>query len=66
MPGKNGMEVSDEIGDVRPGIKIILISGYTPEIMNGKGLIHYGVDVLSKPFSSSELLLKVRQVLDRS
>ncbi|MEA5115556.1 MAG: PAS domain S-box protein [Geobacteraceae bacterium] len=66
MPGKNGMEVSSEIRDGWPGTRIILISGYAPEIMCGKGLVAEGVDVLSKPFSNRELLLKVRQMLDRS
>jgi len=65
MPGRNGKEVLDEIARTDPGIKAIFMSGYTGDIVVGKGVNEESVDFLQKPLSVPALLSKVREVLDR-
>ncbi len=65
MPGKNGKEVFDEIAGFDPGVKAIFMSGYTGDIVIGKGVLEERMDFLQKPLSAAKLLEKVREVLDR-
>jgi len=65
MPGGNGKEVFDEISRINPGVKAIFMSGYTGDVVIGKGIKEEGVDFLQKPLSVPALLAKVREVLDR-
>ncbi|MEW6418322.1 MAG: PAS domain S-box protein [Nitrospirota bacterium] len=65
MPKKNGKEVYDRIKKVRPDIKAIFMSGYTADIIHKKGILEEGVDIILKPISLDELLIKAREVLDK-
>jgi CheY-like chemotaxis protein len=64
MPKMNGKEALDEIRQIRPGIKAIFSSGYAPDTIRQKASLADGVHLIAKPASPSELLKKVRQVLD--
>jgi PAS domain S-box-containing protein len=65
MPKKNGKEVSEAIRKVSLQTKILFMSGYTMDIVKTNELIETGVDFIHKPFPPRELLIKVREVLDR-
>ena len=65
MPRKNGKEMFDELKRIKPGIKVIFITGYSADIIQSKGLNDEGVNFLTKPFDKIELLQKTREVLDR-
>ncbi|MBI5373926.1 MAG: response regulator [Candidatus Schekmanbacteria bacterium] len=65
MPKKNGKEVYSEIKKINPEIKVIFTSGYTGDIINKVDLTGGESDFVSKPIFPSELLKKVREVLDR-
>jgi PAS domain S-box-containing protein len=65
MPRMNGKEAYDEIRRMKPGVRAIFTSGYSADIIHDKGLIAEKYDYLSKPLLPSELLKKVREVLDR-
>jgi two-component system NtrC family sensor kinase len=64
MPKMNGKEALDEIRKIRPGIKAIFSSGYAPETIQQKASLADGIHLIAKPASPTELLKKVRQVLD--
>ncbi|MDZ4184947.1 MAG: PAS domain-containing protein, partial [Desulfuromonadales bacterium] len=64
MPKMNGKEALDEIRQLRPDIKAIFSSGYAPETIRQKAALAEGVHLIAKPASPTELLKKVRQVLD--
>ncbi len=64
MPKMNGKEALDEIRQIRPGIKAIFSSGYAPDTIRQKAALADGVHLIAKPASPTELLKKVRQVLD--
>jgi len=65
MPKMNGREAYEEIRRVRPDMKILFISGYAGDILNGKGNIGKEFDFVAKPVPPEELLSKVREILDR-
>jgi PAS domain S-box-containing protein len=65
MPGKNGKEVLDEIRMLKPGIKVVFISGYAADVIHDRGMLDEGTDLVQKPFNKNVLLQKVREILDR-
>ena len=65
MPKKNGKEVAEAIKKVNPKAKILFMSGYTMDIIKGKELEDAGSDFIHKPFTPKDLLIKVREILDR-
>ena len=64
MPQKNGKEVSRFIEQIKPGTKVIFISGYTADIFNKEEMFEEGINFLSKPLLHKELLVTVRTLLD--
>jgi PAS domain S-box-containing protein len=67
MPGMNGKELSERLKELRPNLKVVLISGYTADVIAHRGVLDPGVAFLHKPFSPEELTAKVREALtDRS
>jgi PAS domain S-box-containing protein len=65
MPKMNGKECLDEIRKIRPGVKAIFMSGYTADIIQKAKGPAEDVDLILKPVSPNDLLIKVREVLDR-
>jgi CheY-like chemotaxis protein len=65
MPKKSGKEVCDEMRKINPHVKVLFTSGYTADMINRKGILQEGVDFISKPLTPHDLLLKVREVLDK-
>lgn len=49
---------------IKPDIKMLFTSGYTANLIYKKGILDEGMNFISKPASPSELLRKVREVLD--
>jgi CheY-like chemotaxis protein len=66
MPRKNGLEAYEEIKKARPGTRVLIMSGYTKDIIFNKGFGDKAVKFISKPLSPEELLKKVREVLDKT
>jgi CheY-like chemotaxis protein/two-component sensor histidine kinase len=65
MPKKNGKEVYKEIKKAKSEMKVIFISGYSADLINKKGILEAGMNFISKPVSPDDLLIKVRDVLDK-
>jgi PAS domain S-box-containing protein len=64
MPGMNGREFAEKAVKLRPGMKVLLMSGYTDEISKA-GFLHPGLQFIEKPFTSNSLALKIRDVLEQ-
>lgn len=64
MPKKSGKDVFDALGAIDPHIKILFTSGYTADIIGKKGILEAGLEFIRKPVSPSDLLRKVRAILD--
>jgi len=63
MPGMSGYDLSRRLTQVRPTLKVLLISGYTDRTVSGADAIDPNTPFLQKPFTSVSLAAKVREVL---
>ena len=64
MPGMNGKELKDRLEALRPGMKVIFMSGYTADVVAHRGILDASVNFLQKPFTPLALARKVREVLN--
>jgi signal transduction histidine kinase/DNA-binding response OmpR family regulator len=65
MPKMSGKDVYDEIRKMESDVRVLFISGYPQDILQGKGLLEEKCDLIMKPVSPQDLLRKIREVLDR-
>ena len=65
MPGASGPALFQRLVTHCPGLRVLYVSGYTSDAIAQQGNVQAGFAFLQKPFSSTELKRKVRDVLDR-
>ena len=63
MPGMNGREMAQEIALLRPGLKVLFMSGYSSEIVAKRGIMEKGMHFIQKPFDMEALNLKIQETL---
>jgi two-component system cell cycle sensor histidine kinase/response regulator CckA len=66
MPETGGPEIVSRLSALRPGIKILSMSGGADDAVLRRSLTEAGVGVLQKPFAYDDLARRVRQLLDAS
>lgn len=68
MPSMNGKELSEHIQKLRPGIRVLFMSGYSADILEQMQAsdLPTGLQVLQKPFTALSLAQHVRAILDHS
>jgi CheY-like chemotaxis protein/nitrogen-specific signal transduction histidine kinase len=64
MPKMLGKEVAEQIGQLRPDIEVLFMSGYAQPVLASQGRLEPGVALVEKPFSEAALLAKAGQVLN--
>ena len=64
MPGGlSGREVAIRARELRPGIKVLLTSGYAEELVHGDDLEREQLRVLRKPYHQADLVAALRAIL---
>ena len=63
MPTMNGKDLKGRIEKLKPGIKVLYMSGYTADVIAHRGVLSEGAHFIQKPFSVNALARKVREVL---
>jgi PAS domain S-box-containing protein len=64
MPEMNGRDLSRQIRNFYPNIKVLFMSGYTADVIAHQGVLDGGVHFIQKPFSNKDMAAKIREVLD--
>jgi PAS domain S-box-containing protein len=65
MPGMSGPQLVEQLREEHPRLAALFMSGYTSDAVLRHGIETGEADFLQKPFSTSALAAKLRQVLDR-
>ena len=63
MPQMSGPVVAEKVAALRPGIKVLYMSGYTDDAIVHLGVLSQGMPFIQKPFSPVALRKKIREVL---
>jgi PAS domain S-box-containing protein len=64
MPGGlNGWELAERARQIRPGLKVLLTSGYALETLAEHGKLPAGAIILNKPYRKAELAKRLREAL---
>lgn len=63
QPGMNGRELVKRLKAFHPDIKSLFMSGYTANVIAHHGVLDEGVHFIAKPFSSTDLLAKIKETL---
>jgi len=65
MPqGVSGRELAQKLRAERPGLKVVFVSGYSPDTMELGAELNEQTLFMQKPYLPEQLLRSVRQVLD--
>ncbi len=62
MPEMNGHELARGLLAQRPDLRVLYISGYTPDVVRGKGVVTHQESFLQKPFTAAALTQAVREL----
>jgi CheY-like chemotaxis protein len=65
MPGLNGPDLAQRIVRLRPGMRVLYVSGFSSLAASGVGSLSPNAALLSKPFTPQALAVRVRECLDR-
>ena len=63
MPQMGGWEFASKLEEVRPGLKVLFMSGYTDGAIVHHGVLDPGVAFVQKPVAPNILVEKVRELL---
>lgn len=64
LPGINGRQVADAGRVLRPGLKVLYMTGYAENAALASGFLEPGMEMITKPFAMGALATKVRQMLE--
>jgi PAS domain S-box-containing protein len=65
MPEMNGHELASRVAELRPGVPVVYISGYTGDAVEARGVLDAEDWFLQKPFTVDALGAKVRNALTK-
>ena len=60
----NGVEIAEQAKQIQPNIKFLYTTGYTENAIIHQGQLGAGANLINKPYQRTELLERVRKVLD--
>jgi len=66
MPQMSGPEMASKVAALRPGIRVLYMSGYTDDAVVHHGVLSHNMPFIQKPFSPAALRKKIREVLGRN
>jgi two-component system, cell cycle sensor histidine kinase and response regulator CckA len=64
MPVMSGPELVGRLKSLRPGLRVLYMSGYTDDAIARHGVLEPGTRLIGKPFDAADLARAVREALD--
>ena len=64
MPVMTGRELARQLEQLKPGLRIAYISGYTGESFGFEGEFEVKQALIEKPFTTKGLLRKIKEILE--
>ena len=65
MPGMHGRELAEQLEQLRPGLRVLFVSGYNDDAILQQGISLDERTFLQKPFTSLELVKRVGVMLEQ-
>lgn len=65
MPEMNGVQLMEHVVERWPDLKVAMMTGYSQDLLPDHGVLDSQYSILQKPFTATELLTMVREVLDQ-
>ena len=62
LPGMNGRQLAEVARNLRPGLKVLFITGYAQHAEARAGFLGEGMQMITKPFAFDVLTAKVREM----
>ena len=66
MPGMTGPQLAERLRPHHSAMKVLFVSGYRHDALDQKGLVEPGVQILSKPFPSTQFTKQVQSLLKKA
>ncbi len=64
LPGMNGRQLAEIGRQIRPGLKVLFITGYAEHAAVRGGFLDPGMQLITKPFTFDMLTAKVREMIN--
>jgi CheY-like chemotaxis protein len=64
MPGMNGRDLARRAAELRPGLHVLYMTGYSQNAVVHHGRLDEGVELLQKPVTQTHLAARIRDMLD--
>ncbi|MHA6300335.1 PAS domain S-box protein [Devosia sp. CAU 1758] len=61
--GMNGRQVADAAREIRPGLKVLFVTGYAENAVLNHGHLGHGMQVITKPFQMEELSRRIQTII---
>ncbi|ADW17846.1 multi-sensor hybrid histidine kinase [Desulfobulbus propionicus DSM 2032] len=66
LPGMNGHALRQQLAGLHPQLNVLYMSGYTDNIIMPQEVVSAGVQFIHKPFTRSDLSVKLREALGKT
>ena len=64
--GLNGRQVAEAARQLRPGLKVLFITGYAENAVLNHGHLDHGMQVVTKPFDMAELTRRIQAIISEA
>jgi Response regulator containing CheY-like receiver, AAA-type ATPase, and DNA-binding domains len=66
LPGLNGRLLADAAKQLRPDIKVLLMTGYASGAARAGGFLAPGMELVTKPFTVQAIALRIREMIENT
>lgn len=64
MPRLGGRELAQRLANLRLNLRVLFMSGYTPDPVMRRAIVRHRIAFLQKPFAGRDLLQALQRVID--